>query len=458
MTSIVWFRDDLRLADNPALNAAAERGEGVIALWLLDEDSTGVRPLGGASRWWLHHSLLALEAELAEYGVQLVRRRGAAETVLPELARETGASAVFWNRRYSLVEREIDARLKSSLRESGVEVTSFQANLLFEPWTIRTGGGTSYGVFTPFWKACLAQPKPRAPLPVPAKLSGAAQVASDALTTWQLLPTKPDWSGGLAEHWQPGEAGAHNRLEHFLAGPIDDYADGRDHTDREATSRLSPHLRWGEVSPFQVWHAAERVRAGRDNQVRKFLSEVGWREFAWHVLFHFPDLATKNMRADFNALQWNKPGLALRLWQQGETGIDLVDAGMKELWQSGYMHNRVRMVTASFLTKNLLIDWREGEAWFWDCLVDADAAANPFSWQWVAGSGADAAPYFRVFNPELQAEKFDGKRIYRDRWLGEGLRPSPMVDLKASREAALTAYERVSAEKAARARESDGKA
>lgn len=446
MNALVWFRDDLRLEDNPALVAAAEHGP-VTAVYVLDEESPGVRPLGGATRWWLHHSLAALQAELARHGVQLVFRRGAARTAIPELVRELGATAVVWNRRYAEVERNIDTDLKATLRDAGVEVQSFAANLLFEPWTIRTGSGTPYGVFTPFWKACLAAPVPRQPLATP-ELTGHAGVASDALDDWGLLPNTPDWAGGLREMWQPGEVGAAQRLQQFLRTGLPDYADGRDFTDRDVTSRLSPHLRFGEISPYQVWHAANTHRPTHSAAVTKFLAEVGWREFAWHVLFHFPDLATRNWKPQFDAFPWRAadPGV-LTAWQTGNTGVDLVDAGMRELWHTGTMHNRVRMVVASFLTKNLQIDWRIGEAWFWDTLVDADAASNPFSWQWVAGSGADAAPYFRVFNPELQAEKFDPAGRYRERWLGSELRPAPIVDLKASRDAALAAYEQVSAAK-----------
>ncbi|MFM6974048.1 MAG: cryptochrome/photolyase family protein [Agromyces sp.] len=455
MSALVWFRDDLRITDHPALTAAAEHGP-VTAVYVLDESSTGVRLLGGATRWWLHHSLTQLQASLATLGIPLILRRGSALDIIPAVVSELGSTGVFWNRRYALAEREVDATLKTRLRDSGIEVASFAANLLFEPWTIRTGSGTPYGVFTPFWKACLAAPLPRQPLAVPAMTAGPS-AASDAIDDWQLLPTTPDWASGLREMWTPGEAGARARLEHFLEHGLADYADGRDFTDRDVTSRLSPHLRFGEISPYQVWHAASALRSTHEKAVSKFLAEVGWREFAWHVLFQFPELATRNWKPQFDAFPWREPDpVALRAWQRGMTGIDLVDAGMRELWHTGTMHNRVRMVVASFLTKNLQIDWRIGEEWFWDTLVDADSASNPFSWQWVAGSGADAAPYFRIFNPELQAAKFDPNGAYRERWLGGELRPAPIVDLKASRDAALDAYAIVSAEKAANARAFDG--
>jgi len=444
--SIVWFRDDLRLADNPALRAAIDRDEPVIGLYVLDEESDGIRALGGAARWWLHHSLASLDERLRERGGSLVLRRGPAGRVVREAVADAAATAVFWNRRYGGAEREIDADLKASLRDDGVEVASFAASVLFEPWTVKTGAGTHFSVFTPFWRACLALPAPRAPLPEPREIPGAqAAIASERLTGWELLPHDPDWAGGLRERWEPGEPAARRRLREFLRDDLDDYDRARDEPAAGATSLMSPRLRWGEVSPHTIWH--EAVEAGGGG---RFLSELGWREFAWHTLFHFPDLATKNLRPEFDAFPWPRlRPAALEAWQQGRTGIALVDAGMRELWQSGYMHNRVRMVAASFLIKNLLIDWRRGEEWFWDTLVDADAANNPFNWQWVAGSGADAAPYFRIFNPELQAKKFDANGEYIAQWAPEyrvgsaDAPPDPIVDLGASRKAALDAYEEV---------------
>lgn len=443
--SIVWFRDDLRLADNPALRAALDRDEPVIGLYVLDEESPGIRPLGGAARWWLHHSLASLAGRLAERGGTLVLRRGPAGRVVRETVTDAAASAVFWNRRYGGPEREVDAALKAGLREDGVEVGSFAASVLFEPWTVTTGAGTHFSVFTPFWRACLALPAPRAPLPEPREVAGAEHpIASDDLDDWGLLPQSPDWAGGLRGAWDPGESGARRRLREFLAEDLGSYDRARDEPAAGATSLLSPRLRWGELSPFTVWHeAVAHGGAGR------FLSELGWREFAWHTLFHFPALATKNLRPEFDAFPWPrlKP-THLEAWQRGRTGVALVDAGMRELWETGYMHNRVRMVAASFLIKNLLIDWRRGEEWFWDTLVDADAANNPFNWQWVAGSGADAAPYFRIFNPELQAKKFDGDGHYVRHWAPEHLSddpPAPIVDLRETRQAALDAYEAVKA-------------
>lgn len=435
--SLVWFRDDLRLADNPALRAAIDRGEPVIALYVLDEESPGIRPLGGAARWWLHHSLTSLQERLSERGGALVLRRGPAERVVRELVSEIDAGAVFWNRRYGGAEREIDASLKTVLRADGIETVSFAASLLHEPWTVTTGSGTHYSVYTPFWRACLALPAPRAPLPEPRSIPGFGDApASDELDDWGLLPTRPDWAGGLRETWEPGEPAARRRLRHFLDEDLRDYDRARDEPAAGATSLLSPHLRWGEISPFTVWHEAVGVDGAGG-----FLSELGWREFAWHTLYHSPDLATENLRAEFDAFPWPPLDPAhLDAWQHGETGVPLVDAGMRELWHTGYMHNRVRMVVASFLVKNLLIDWRRGEEWFWDTLVDADEANNPFNWQWVAGSGADAAPYFRVFNPELQAKKFDPQNLYISRWAADAP-TEPIVDLGETRKDALAAYD-----------------
>jgi len=441
--SIVWLRDDLRVSDNPALVAAVDRGAPVVVLYLFDNESPGVRPLGAATRWWLHNSLEALAASLAEIGGTLVLRSGAAATEIPRLVADTGAGAIYWNRRYGAA-RDIDAGLKSSLREQGLDVQSFQANLLFEPWTVTTGEGNPYRVFTPFWRACLERGVSRPPLAAPTEIQG-MDVAGDSLADWNLLPTNPDWSGGLRETWVPGEAAAHDRLESFIDGILDDYH-RRDEPGIESTSGLSPHLRFGEISPFQVYDA---VRRSPHPNGAKFLSEVGWREFNWSILYSFPELHTRNYRAAFDAFPWQEPDPAeLEAWKTGHTGIPLVDAGMRELWHSGSMHNRVRMVVASFLIKNLLIDWRVGEAWFWDTLVDADEASNPGNWQWVAGSGADAAPYFRVFNPVLQADKFDKNRRYIRRWVPEFESPEyvqPIVDLAQSRKDALSAYEAVKA-------------
>jgi deoxyribodipyrimidine photo-lyase len=440
--SIVWLRDDLRLADNPALTAAAERGEPVVLVYLLDEESPGVRPLGAASKWWLHNSL-------ASFGAPLVLRRGAAEEMIPALVEEVGAGALFWNRRYGAA-REIDTRLKARMREQELDVRSFHASLLVEPWTLSTGSGGPYRVFTPFWKAA-RELTFRDPLPVPEALDGLVSTSStsESLDSWQLLPTRPDWAAGLREAWHPGEKGAHDQLESFVDERLESYH-RRDEPALDATSRLSPHLRFGELSPFQVWERLHgHMSAAARKNAPKFLSELGWREFNWSILYSAPELAEKNYRSAFDAFPWSEPDPEeLAAWKQGRTGIPLVDAGMRELWQTGVMHNRIRMVVASFLIKNLLIDWRVGEKWFWDTLVDADEANNPGNWQWVAGSGADAAPYFRVFNPELQREKFDRGDRYVKRWVpeyGSPEYPEPIVDLAATRKEALAAYEHVRA-------------
>lgn len=458
--TLMWFRDDLRISDNPALSAAADSGGDVVACYVLDDETDGIRPLGGASKWWLHHSLSALGESLAALGIPLVLRRGAAAEVLPRLAEEASAQSVVWNRRYGLVERTTDAALKASFAEQGIDATSYQANLLYEPWEVKTGGGDPYKVFTPFWRACLATRTPRRPLPAPESLTG-PRLTSDDLEAWGLLPTAPDWAQGLRETWTPGEAGAHARLDDFLDGSVRGYKDTRDLPAVQGTSMLSPHLRFGEISPFEVWHAAHEHRdSSTADDIRVFGSELGWREFSWQLLYFNPELATVNYRPEFNAFAWESSTLSeLRTWQRGQTGYPLIDAGMRQMWEIGWMHNRVRMATASFLIKNLMIDWRVGEKWFWDCLVDADAASNAAGWQWVAGSGADASPYFRIFNPVLQSKKFDPEGSYivrfvpeladaenvHEPWKGAAPGyPGAVVDLKESRERALSAYKALS--------------
>ena len=443
--AIVWLRNDLRVSDNPALHAAWQTGQPVVVLYVRDDITEGSRALGGAANWWLHHSLQALQKTLSTLGSPLVLRSGSGPEIVRDLVERTGASAVFWNRRYGRA-RDADASLKEELREGGLTCESFAGNLLFEPWTIRTGDGNPFKVFTPFWRAALAGDPPRAPLPAPDALQTVAGIESESLEDWYLLPTTPDWSGGLHEMWTPGEEGAKRRLDDFVENTLKLYH-RRDEPGPVTTSRLSPHLRFGEISPHQIWAELDRsLPAEAEKNKAKFLSEVGWREFSYNILFHFPDLDSKNFRPEFDHFPWGEVDPALlRAWQRGRTGVPLVDAGMRELWHTGYMHNRVRMVVASFLIKNMLVDWRVGEAWFWDTLVDADEANNPASWQWVAGSGADAAPYFRVFNPMLQAEKFDPQQEYIRRWIPEFGTPEypsePIVDLKASRDRALQAFD-----------------
>ena len=424
---IVWFRDDLRLADHPALHAAAESGAPLVCVYVLDEDSAPLkfpraRPFGGASRWWLAQSLKALQSDMEAKGAALVLRRGKSASVLADIATDIGASALYYNDIAIEPYRAVAADVVSSLKRETIETKVFSGDLLIDPLSVRKEDGRGLRVFTPFWKRVLAADAPAKPLPAPRSLAAGPTIKSDKLADWQLEPTKPDWAGGLRETWTPGEHAAHARLKKFLKSGVKGYASNRDRPDLESTSRLSPHLRFGELSPRQVWHAArfaseEHSHLARD--IDKFLSELGWREFSRHLLFDHPDLADINLQSSFDAFEWKNDAKAFEAWTRGQTGYPLVDAGMRELWHTGVVHNRVRMVVASFLIKHLLIDWRKGENWFWDTLVDADPANNPASWQWVAGSGADAAPYFRIFNPVLQGEKFDSDGVYVKRWVPE---------------------------------------
>lgn len=420
---LFWFRQDLRLKDHPALQAAAASGRPVIPLYILDDEAPGCWRSGGASRWWLHHSLAALDAALQRnYRLSLVLRRGPAYDILPALARDCGADSIICTRQYEPWAADLEQRLHRHLTDLDIEFKRYPGSLLFEPGSVLTQGETPFKVFTPFWKSCLARPEPRLPLPPPERLVPAAAPESESLEDWRLCPARPDWAAGWSDLWQPGSQGAGSALARFLGEGIQDYSEGRDIPSRFSTSRLSPHLHFGEISPRAVWHAARQAARNRPvlaEQVDKFLAELGWREFSYHLLHFFPTLPEEPFRAPFAAFPWRRDGTGLRAWQRGQTGYPLVDAGMRELWQTGYMHNRVRMVAASFLTKHLMIHWREGEDWFWDTLVDADLANNSASWQWVAGSGADAAPYFRIFNPVTQGQKVDANGDYVRRWVPE---------------------------------------
>jgi deoxyribodipyrimidine photo-lyase len=422
--SICWFRLDLRLADNPALQAGIRRGGAVVPVFIWAPSEEGDWPPGAASRWWLHQSLAALDARLRRIGSRLVLRRGPTLEALRVLAAETGAGAVVWNRRYEPAVGDRDARVEKALRADGLETESFNAALLHEPWTIRNASGRPFQVFTPFWRRCLAQPDPAGPLPAPRHLVAPAKwPKSLALGELELEP-KINWAGGLSGAWQPGEAGAKANLRRFLANVFADYAEQRNRPDILGTSRLSPHLHFGEISPRQVWHELMRMATKRGLPVEKwrgsqFLAEVGWREFSHHLLYHFPRTPSAPLRPAFERFSWHTEPAFLKAWQQGRTGYPIVDAGMRELWTTGWMHNRVRMIVASFLVKDLLISWQEGARWFWDTLVDADLAQNTLGWQWTAGCGADAAPYFRVFNPVTQGEKFDPRGDYVRGWCPE---------------------------------------
>jgi deoxyribodipyrimidine photo-lyase len=414
--AIVWFRHDLRLADNPALSAAAASGAPMVVLFILDDEAAGDWRPGGASRWWLHHSLSDLAKDLSKLGASLHLRRGSAELILPGVVAETGAGSIYWNRIYEPWAVRRDAAIKANLRAQGLRVESFNASLLFEPSGIHNSEGAAFRVFTPFWRACLAAGAPAAPLEKPAKLNAGPPIHTERLDDWRLLPTKPDWAEGLRETWTPGEGEARRKLEAFTHGALQDYRDARDFPGEEGVSRLSPHLRWGEIGPRQIWSAVNEKRSADG---AAYLRQIGWREFSHHLLFAKPELPNRPMDKRFERFPWAKDHDAFAAWSEGKTGYPIVDAGMRQLWRTGYMHNRARLVAGSFLVKDLLLPWQEGERWFWDTLVDADLGNNSASWQWVAGCGADAAPYFRVFNPVLQGEKFDRDGDYVRRYVLE---------------------------------------
>lgn len=422
---LIWFRNDLRLSDNPALLAAIRSGEPVLPVYIFDDDAAAPWQLGAASRWWLHHSLAKLSDAIAELGATLVLRRGSALRQLQTLARETGARAVYWNRCYEPAILARDTAIKKALRAEGLEARSFNANLLFEPWTVTNKVGKPFQVFTPFWRHCLGLTAPAPPDVAPVHIPGMTQPPStDKLDDWKLLPAQPDWAGGLRAAWVPGEEGGQARLAQFIDDAIVDYKAMRDRPDLTGTSRLSPHLHFGEIGPRQIWWAVQ-VRLAHDREpglmaaAESFLRELGWREFTHHLLYYFPHLPEQPLRSEFNTFPWREDAALLEAWQCGMTGFPIVDAGMRELWHTGWMHNRVRMIAASFLVKDLLLPWQAGARWFWDTLVDADLANNTAGWQWTAGCGADAAPYFRVFNPVTQGKKFDPDGTYVRRWLPE---------------------------------------
>ena len=414
---LLWLRAELRLDDNPALAGALASGRPVLPVFVLDDLAPGHWAPGGAARWWLHHSLTALAADLAARGAPLVLRRGEARREIPRLVAETGALEVHAGSPTEPWARYQTEALGRDLAGQGRRLVLHRTRALFDPDAVRTGAGGRFSVFSPFARACHVRGLVEPPCPLPARIPSPPPPPSDRLADWGLTPRAPDWAGGLAATWRPGEAGARAALRAFLDANLADYDRRRDVPGVEATSRLSPHLAWGEISLRSVWLAA--VGAGQGRGLTSFLNELLWREFSQYLLHHHPHLPEEPLRAEFARFPWRQDPAALRAWQRGRTGIPLVDAGMRELWQTGWMHNRVRMVTASYLVKHLLISWREGAAWFWDTLVDADLGSNSASWQWVAGCGADAAPYFRVFNPVLQGQKFDPDGAYVRRFVPE---------------------------------------
>jgi len=470
-TALLWFRQDLRLADNPALTHAINSGYNIIPIYILDDDNAAEWKLGGAARWWLHQSLTALNETL---GGNLLLRAGNADEIIPAILNETQIDAVFWNRCYEPWRIKRDEAIKAGLKDNGITCKTFNASLLWEPWEILKQDGTPYKVFTPFYrKGCLNVREPALPLPAPEVIHYAAHsLKTGNVDNLSLMPTIA-WYHDMTALWEPGEAGALARMKSFLAKGLNGYKEERNRPDKENVSRLSPFLKHGEISPRQIWYeaiAAKEAQGISTKDLDHFHSELGWREFSYYLLYHFPQITWENFQPKFNAFPWDDSDSdALLAWQKGQTGIPIVDAGMRQLYKTGWMHNRVRMIVGSLLVKNLLIHWHKGEEWFWDTLVDADLASNSASWQWIAGSGADAAPYFRIFNPLTQGEKFDPngdyvrefvpelkdmpKEYIHKPWeagplilqsagvkLGETY-PAPIVDLKSSRARALEAFQ-----------------
>jgi deoxyribodipyrimidine photo-lyase len=460
--AIHWFRQDLRLSDNPAL-ADASAHETVLPIYILDDKTPGDYAMGAASRWWLHHSLNALNASLSN---TLSVYHGNPQTILDDLSKRFDIEAIYWNRCYEPWRMDRDRQIKEQLKSQGIEVHSSNGSLLWEPWQIKKEDGTPYKVFTPFYrKGCLNAAEPPTPR---SKLEGANYMCDPrhaGIDGLDLLSKTP-WDKKLEPHWQIGEAAARRRFESFIDEGLSFYKEGRNFPSKSHVSRLSPYIHFGEISPNQLWHGVRNV--GDDINIEHFCSELGWREFSYLQLYHNPDLPRKNLQSKFDQFPWVENADHLRSWQTGETGIPIVDAGMRELWQTGYVHNRVRMIVGSFLVKNLRMHWHHGERWFWDTLVDADLANNSASWQWIAGCGADAAPFFRIFNPVTQGEKFDSDGEYVRQYIPEiralpnnlfkpweapehvlkeagivlgSTYPHPIVDLKQSRASSLSAFQ-----------------
>jgi deoxyribodipyrimidine photo-lyase len=472
--TIVWFRQDLRIADNPALWHACQQGI-IIPIYILDDQGAQPWSIGGAGRWWLHQALQSLD-QILEGKLNIFR--GEPFEILQSLADEFGAKAIFWNRCYEPWRIERDAKLKDQFKRSDVEVKSFNGSLLWEPWQIVKKDQTPYKVFTPYYRrGCLPHSEPREPLAVPSKrLIEKKSECSLTIEDLSLMPSI-NWYRKIAERWQVTECVAHKRLQEFVETGLGDYREGRNYPSQRHVSELSPYLHFGLISVNTVWHRARNEGSlyADENNIDTFLSELGWREFSYYLLYHFPQLPSDNLQVKFDVFPWLEDAEAhLSAWQQGQTGYPLIDAGMRELYNTGYMHNRVRMVVGSFLVKNLLIHWHHGHRWFWDCLVDADLASNSASWQWIAGCGADAAPFFRIFNPVTQSKKFDPEGDYIRHYVPElaalpskyihepwaapqqvlnsaGIElgtdyPHPVVDIKHSRERALAAFKQTASD------------
>lgn len=448
---IVLFRQDLRLEDNPALFHACATGHPIIPLYILDDQVAGKWKMGGASRWWLHHSLQSLDRSLQKVGSQLYLHKGETLDIIGQLIHKYQVGAIFWNRGYEPYALRLEQKFKELLPHS----QGFKGSLLFEPWEILNQQNQSFKVFTPFWKKCVEVASVGTPLPAPTSVR-TRKIDSKPLDSLALLPHPHDWAAGLRKSWSIGEEAAQLKLQRFLSDSLNTYDHGRDVPSLDTTSSLSPHLHFGEISPRQIYFAAQNIPKSE-----KFLSELGWREFSYYQLYHFPKLPEQPWRSEFSQFPWVKDPNLLKKWQMGETGYPIVDAGMRQLWKTGWMHNRVRMIVASFLVKDLFLHWQEGAQWFWDTLVDADLASNSASWQWVAGCGFDAAPFFRIFNPILQSEKFDPDGLYIKRWVPElaGLPntfihtpwkfplltryPMPIVNHDEARKRALEAFKRI---------------
>lgn len=471
--SLLWLRSDLRLSDNPALQAAVEHGGPVIPIFIHDPEAEGKWAPGGASNWWLHHALQDLATQFSKAGSPLIIRKGPAERELLKLVKETGATAVFWNRRYEPLIQARDTTIKTALREAGLRADSFNGGLLHDPVVVRNLSGKPFQVFTPFWKHCLAHIKFGRPLAAPRSLKAPTQtLRSVTVESLNLLP-KIKWDGAFLKVWNPTRKGAETRLAGFIAQAVHDYSDGRDIPETDGTSRLSPYLHFGQLSPREIVAAVEDAGIAKRLGPLKFVAEVGWREFGHHLLHHFPGTTDQPLRPEYRAFPWSKDPALVKAWQKGSTGYPIVDAGLRQLWETGWMHNRVRMIVASVLVKHFLQPWQVGAAWFYDTLVDADLASNTMGWQWAAGCGADAAPYFRVFNPVLQGEKFDPEGAYVRRYVPELAKlpaawihkpwdappavlsaagvildrtyPKPRVGLTEGRNRALAAFERLKA-------------